>query len=395
MKTISILFALSTASHAATFLKIEAGQHDRLQTPVTVSIPSDAPENPALKTPEGDTLPLQLSDDRTAIFILPELAAGKSARFELVSLPEPAGDNAVAASVEKDDSVDFKVSGAPVATMIGKVTELPRKDIEPIFLRGGYLHPLFSPSGDVVTGDYPKDHLHHHGIWTAWTKAVFQDRKTDFWNMGKGLGKVDSKGIDFSWSGPVHAGMESENDFTDLTSGSPMHALNELWTLKVFAIPVGEKPYRLVELTSMQFAADGQKLELPEYHYGGLGIRGRDEWNGKENAGFLTSEGVTDRDAANGKPARWIAMFGETGKGKSTLAILGSPENFRTPQPVRVHPTEPFVCFAPQSAGDMAIRHGEDYISKYRFVTTDGEPDKELLDRLWNDYAEPPSATWE
>ena len=65
--------------------------------------------------------------------------------------------------------------------------------------------------------------------------------------------------------------------------------------------------------------ADAFDLELPEYHYGGLGIRGRGEWDGKENAFFLTSEGVTDRDEANGKPAKWIFMGGGWRAGKPVL----------------------------------------------------------------------------
>lgn len=393
MKPTLLLLSLAAISQAAPVLKIEAGAHDRIGTPMSVPIPTEFPENPGLKSADGKALPLQISDDGTATFILPELAAGKSASYELVSLPELPPETAIAE--EKDGAVAFSVGGKSVGSFIGKATALPRKDIAPIFLRGGYLHPLTTPTGNVVTDDYPANHVHHHGVWTAWTNTVFQGRKTDFWNMGDGLGKVDSNGIDYSWSGPAFAGVEAENVFTDLTSGEPIVALNELWLVKVFATGGGKKPYHLIELTSTQTMADDFDLELPEYHYGGLGIRGRGEWDGKENAFFLTSEGVTERDEANGKPAKWIFMGGAVEGGKAGLVILGSPGNFRAPQPLRVHPTEPFVCFAPQVAGAMTIKHGETYRSQYRFVIVDGAADKELFDRLWSDYAEPPIATWE
>ena len=71
------------------------------------------------------------------------------------------------------------------------------------------------------------------------------------------------------------------------------------------------------------------------------------------------------------------------------VAVLCSPENFGFPQPVRLHPKEPFLCYAPQMLGDMAIEPGKPYVMKYRFVVGDGEPDKAELDRLWADYAEP------
>lgn len=393
MKTLSLLFAFTAISHAQTFLKIEAGAHDRIQTPVTVPIPADAPENPALKTADGKILPLQLSDDGLATFILPGLAAGQTAGLELLALENPAGD--AASAQEKGGDVEFSVAGKPVTTFQGESTELPRKDIDPIFIRGGYLHPLLTPTGTVVTDDYPANHLHHHGVWSAWTNTVFQGRKTDFWNMGQGRGKVDCKGIEFSWSGSVFAGVEAENEFTDLTSGEPIVALNERWTVKIYAVNDADNPYNLVELISDQEMAGGDDLELPEYHYGGFGIRGLGAWDGAENAGFLTSEGITNRDEANSKPARWIAMTGAAGAGKASIAILGHPKNFRAPQPLRVHPSEPFISFAPQVAGPMKISHGKTYRSEYRFVLFDGEPDKELLERLWTDYAEPPTASWE
>lgn len=391
MKPVLLILILTTAAHAQT-LKIQAGPHDRVQTVVTVPILEVMPKNPCLLTSTGETLPFQLSDDGTASFILPVLAAGKTAEFELLAIARPLPSSVVASVI--DDLVNFRIQERPITSFVGK-GKLPREDIPPIYLRGGYLHPLRTPMGNIVTDDYPANHIHHHGIWTAWTSTVFQGRKPDFWNMGAGKGKVDCKEIGFSWSGPVHAGLEAENEYLDLTSGEPITALNESWTTKVFAVQDTENPHNLVELTFVHRPAGDDGLKLPKFRYGGLGIRGAKAWDGIENAGFLTSEGIADRDEANGKPARWIAMSGTAGEGKAGIAILGHPENFRAPQPIRVHPTEPFISFAPQMAGDMEIAHDQAYRSAYRFVIFDGEPDEKLLDRLWNDYAAPPTAAWE
>lgn len=391
MKSTILLLFLGVAARAQT-LRIEAGDHDRVQTVVTVPILEVMPQNPCLLTADGESLPFQLSDDGKATFILPELAAGKTAKFELLAMARSLPSFVIAKGNE--EVVTLNILERPVATFMGK-GKFPHEGIDPLILRGGYLHPLLTPTGVAVTDDYPKNHLHHHGVWTAWTNSVFQGRKTDFWNMGQGKGKVDSKGIEFSWSGSVHGGVEAENEFTDLTSGKPIVALNERWIVKVFGINDTKKTYNLVELVSEQQMAGDDDLELPEFHYGGIGIRGIGAWDGAKNATFLTSEGVTDRAAANSKPARWIAMTGAAGGGKAGIAILSHPGNFRAPQSVRVHPSEPFISFAPQVAGPMKISHGETYRSAYRFVLFDGEPDKALLERLWNDYAEPPRATWD
>lgn len=384
-----LLFLTATAANGQT-LKVEAGVHARIQTVVSVPILEVMPKNPALLKKDGTILPLQLSDDGAATFILPELKAGKTAEFELLALAKPLPETATA--LEKDGGVSLSVAGKAAVGFVGVVKKLPRADIAPVFLRGGYLHPLTTPTGNIVTGDYAASHAHHHGVWTAWTKTVFQGRNPDFWNMGARKGKVDCKAVAFSWSGAVHAGLEAEIEHTDLTSGKPVAALDELWTVKVFA---SGGSHHLVDLVSRQSMAGDGDLRLPEYIYGGLGIRGRAEWDEPKNVFFLTSGGITDRIEANSKPARWIAMYGAADEGMAGIAILGHPENFRAPQPIRVNPAQPFLSFAPQIAGEMKISHGEEYRSAYRFVAFDGEPDKELLERLWHDYAEPPTATWE
>jgi hypothetical protein len=71
------------------------------------------------------------------------------------------------------------------------------------------------------------------------------------------------------------------------------------------------------------------------------------------------------------------------------IAILDDPKNFWHPQPMRLHPSEPFFCFAPSQIGDWSIEPGKPYRARYRFVVSDGGADKEMIERVWNDFAEP------
>ncbi len=59
---------------------------------------------------------------------------------------------------------------------------------------------------------------------------------------------------------------------------------------------------------------------------------------------------------------------------------------------MRIHPTEPFFNWAPSQAGDWTIRPGKPYVAVYRFVVMDGQPDVELIDRLWAGWARPAEA---
>jgi hypothetical protein len=68
-------------------------------------------------------------------------------------------------------------------------------------------------------------------------------------------------------------------------------------------------------------------------------------------------------------------------------AIFCHPSTVRAPQPIRVHPTEPFFCYAPQQAGEMSIEPGKPYIARYRIIVADGEPDAEALQKAAAEYA--------
>ena len=266
----------------------------------------------------------------------------------------------------------------------------PRPDISDDILRAGYLHPVRSPSGAIVTGDYPANHPHHHGIWTPYTKAVFQGRETDFWNMQNKKGRVDLVGHGFSpGSGAVFGKFDAMTGMVDLTGPKEIVALWDSWNVLLYDIPGTPKPMVVFDLITEQACATNDPLELPEYHYGGFGLRGPDEWNGKDGARFLTSEGLTDRIKGDGTRARWCYLGGKTSAGISGTAVLGFPENFRSPMPLRLHPDMPYFSIVPQKLGAFKIEPGKHYVTRYRFIVTDGEPDAKLFDACWNSLAHP------
>ena len=44
-------------------------------------------------------------------------------------------------------------------------TVYPPQGIDTAFRRSGFIHPLWSPKGQVLTRIQPPDHYHHYGIW--------------------------------------------------------------------------------------------------------------------------------------------------------------------------------------------------------------------------------------
>jgi hypothetical protein len=319
---LSAHMALSLSAADKLSIVVEAGNYDRRQTLVTVSLPPDARSARALRR-AGETIPLQVDKEGRAVFLLRELRNGSTASFEVL-LPGGEPDRARSERVQaKRDGTKLRFDflegpgpGHPIALLEyqAEPSELPRADIKPIFKRGGYLHPIRTLAGRVVTDDYPPNHIHHHGVWWAWTKTAFDGREPDFWNMGEGKGRVEWVGLEASWEGPLHAGFRAKHRFVDLTAPAPVVALHETWHVTVFRPAAHSAKAWMFDLESEQTCATAQSVKLPTYHYGGLGVRGNWGWNGKEQAHYLTSEGETDRERARAG-AIWEAT--------STASALG------------------------------------------------------------------------
>jgi hypothetical protein len=142
----------------------------------------------------------------------------------------------------------------------------------------------------------------------------------------------------------------------------------------------------MFDLVSTQECASASPLILPEYRYGGVGTRGHHQFRVKENVSFLTSEGK-DRLGGDDTTARWCAMTGKVDGQLAGIAVLGHPGNFRAPQPLRIHPDDPYFNFSPSKRGQWEITPGKPYISRYRFLAYDGAPNAAELNQLWDDYA--------
>jgi len=384
--------AFTLSLQAGPRLTLDAGPHPRSQTPVRFTPPSAGPWE--LLDSKGVVHAVQSDLDGSAWFLLPELPAGSQATYELHRAKTRSSRVPNQAVTESSRAgVEVVSHHRPVFTYNTVPAPLPpgRPDLTPVFQRGGYLHPVFTPAGRVVTDDYPANHRHHHGIWFAWTKTGFEGRSPDFWNMGDRKGTVEFVGLDRTWNGPVHAGFQSRHQQVDLTSGSPRIALRETWNVRAFALG-STSAVHLFDIEITDVCATNTPLDLPQYRYGGIGVRGHAAWNDPSKMGFLNSGGVTDRSKGDkGETVGdWAVLHGPVDGGYGGIALFGHPGNANAPQPQRIHPTEPFLCFAPQQAGPLRIEPGKPFIARYRFATFDGPPDARLLERLWNDYAHPP-----
>ncbi len=392
---LALCAALFTAFNlqAAVSVSVDAGAFDRRDTVVSFKLPPGITTVSVLKS-DVETAPVQSDADGNAWFIVRDLKRGATRTYTF----ENAGIRERVRAEREKGVLQLSVSGRRAFTYNVEKTEFPpnRTDLKPVFHRAGYIHPVFTPTGALVTDDYPANHKHHHGIWLSWSHAIFEGRTNDYWNMGAGMGTMEFVALDQVWSGPVHAGFTSRHQHMDLTAKPPKAALNETWNVRLFAAGAdAAKPCFIFDVEVTNACATAAPVKLPQYRYGGICVRGNWAWNGKGKSSILTSEGETDaaRGDKNQVRARWVHLGGMVDGRFAGVAALAHPGNFRSPEPVRLNPAEPYFNFTPQQAGDMEITPEKPFVGRYRWIVADDKPDAAELDRMWNDYAHPPAVT--
>jgi hypothetical protein len=327
-----------------------------------------------------------LLDGKTAKGAVRTFVAQKIARNKVAT--------AAAMTVEDNSkALILKQDGKYVLQYNYAVVE-PPEGVDKVFRRSGFIHPAWSPAGNVLTNLSPRDHRHHFGIWNPWTKLQYDGAEYDLWNIGDRKGTVRAHSIEGVYSGALCAGYLASLEHLIFKSAAETVIMNELWDVKAWRTDEGF----LWDFVSTLHPSTALPVLLKEYRYAGFGYRATAEWT-KENCEMHTSEGKT-RQQIDGSTARWIYITGDTKSGRSGLLFLGHPDNYNFPEPLRIWDEnanggrgDAFINFAPTKNKDWELLPGKDYTLRYRVLAYEGEMTAERANRLWNDFAYPPSVT--
>ena len=330
-------------------------------------------------------IPAQLLDSLTLVFMSEEkIDAGN---YPYLILTENKASREAPVKIEKkENGLLVKVKNQPVFFYHTKEA-MPPTDSPAYYKRSGFIHPLYSPSGKVLTDDFPVGHVHQHAIFTAWTSTLFKKSSVDFWNQQSNKGTVEHVQVLEIVEGPVFSQMKISLRHKSHEFGE---VLQENWTLTIYP----STKHFLFDLESVQRNTSADTLFLNKYHYGGLAFRGNAEWNPDDPKKFkspwkiLTSEGMKD-SAANASHARWVDASGNLDKATAGATVFNHPSNFRYPQAIRVHPTMPYWAFAPVVDGPFFIAPGSQYESKFRYYIYDGKATAETIEKNFKAWIEP------
>ncbi len=386
---------IGTTAHArprtTMLVEVQAGTSERRDVPLSVTLPEDLAAAKFLwmqRIDSGKAIAMQrsVSDPTQLVWIMRDRLPARQARRYRITTSEFDRNHETHVTVEDDGAaLTVHVRGKSVLAYHTAVVT-PPSGVDPIFQRSGFIHPLQTPGGHVLTEAFPEDHLHQHGIFNAWVKTTFDGREVDFWNQKGGTGTVEHADVSSLASGPVFGEFTAKLRHLDLSAGDePLAVLEETWTVRVYDF----EDRFVIDLESQQQCATDKPLTLHEYHYGGMAFRGTSEWLGQAESDFLTSEGQSRADGNHSRPL-WTDAFGLVSGSPCGVAVLQHPSNFRFPAPVRLHPQKPYFVHTPVALGEMVIEQEQPLISRFRYIAHDGPPDARLITTAWSDYAEAP-----
>jgi len=410
LKTILLLFYLVGASSAkttpisptniiqklpSTFI-VSANNYTRKNSPTQLLLaPSIHAKTVNLEQLLGQkrvAIPCQIlpGNPKRLVFKISKLEAGKTQYFQIARAPAPLSKKQMQLKESKDH-----------LTILYKDNILVQYNIQPqsvpddakkytaVVERTGYIHPLYTPKGEQLTATHPKDHIHHLGLWHAWTHTQYDGKVIDFWNLKKAQGTVRFVQINWKNEGSVLSGTSVQQAHVILREKEEV-ALNDTFTF--YSWKPDEKGY-LLDYISVQSPANNKSIILGPYRYSSFVYRARLDW-GKKNCDYLTSDG-NQRENANFTTPRWCRIEGKTPNDSAGILFMTTPTNPHYPEPIRTWSKQKGIFFNinPVQRKAITLQPGESLCLKYRMYIYDGTLSAEECETLWQDYAHPVSIT--
>lgn len=388
-------------------IEVHAGKYDRLNSPVSacmdiLSANNDSVRYVLTETTGGKTreIPVQVNSghNTTISWILDGKTEKGSTRHFLLYMRKKECESSPLNYILTDRYLRI-TQGKKNVLQYNHAVHYPPEGVDTIYKRSAFIHPLWTPSGNILTRINPPDHYHHLGIWNPWTSVSYGNREIDFWNLNKGQGTVSFRGYLSVISGPVITGFSALHDHLIINDdGSNTGIMNEVWHIYVWNVsPEESKNCYLVDFVSLLSCSTDKEVSLESYRYGGgLGFRATEYWT-NNNSYVLTSEGKT-RQNADASRARWAdagARYPDSTK--QGIIFFSHPANRDHPEPMRVWPEnsnggrgDMFFEFCPVRHNAWVLKPGKTYSQKYRMLIYDKKIDSLTVENIWNDFANPP-----
>ena len=253
------------------------------------------------------------------------------------------------------------------------------------FPRADYVHPLYGPDGFELTEDFPKDHLHHRGIFWTWHQVLIGDEEvSDAWVCK-----------DFIWNvKDVNIGNEEGK--------ATLHA-KTFWESRRWTDENGKlKPFveERVEITAQQPADDYRLFDFSislraleknvkiggsdnAKGYGGFSVR----MKMPDDIRFASADGEVAPQATAVKAGPWMNISGSLAENsKGGVVIMCHPENPGYPEPWILRKKGSMQNPAWPGREPVLLPTDKPVVLKYRLVVYVGEMRNKDIKTIFNQY---------
>jgi len=270
--------------------------------------------------------------------------------------------------------------GDRLVTLYRATEELARRESpKPCF------HPIYTPSGTLITEYRPADHLWHTGLYFGWVHANEANLWGGPWYLPE-TGKYEH--VENSHGAQRHDAFADERgDQTGISikerltwldqADRPMasevraYAFRKLtglsgyfWTIETEIRPTGDK----LRMASSQAPA----------RYSGLELRMGPPF---ADALHRNSEGLVGHEKTMHQKARWVCAAGATG---GAVIMMDHPQNPR--HPVTWFTRKNLLGAGVLMEGPIELKRGEALKLRYGFAILDQEPEISEIETLYKQY---------
>jgi hypothetical protein len=260
--------------------------------------------------------------------------------------------------------------------------QIKPKSLNGKFERASYIHPLYSLSGNVITEDFPGDHPHHHGIYSAWHQILLNGRPiADGWTgENLSLQVTNTKVTKESKSLTI----TSEVLWQHVAGGDRQPIVKENLQIVVHS---SSDDYRVIDY-DIELVPLMDRLQIggsdDEKGYGGFSLR----LKLPDDIRFVAKDKEVEPQVISVAAGPWLDLKGSFDKGQtqSGVAVFCHPSNPGAPQPwiLRKEKSMQNVAYP----GRIPVDLTKDGLKlRYRMVIHRSELPEKLLEELYQRYA--------
>ncbi|MCR8668793.1 PmoA family protein [Aestuariibaculum sp. M13] len=269
------------------------------------------------------------------------------------------------------------------------VYQITEKSQNGNYKRANYIHPLYSLDGEILTKDFPEDHLHHRGIFWAWHQLYIGNKRIgDGWEIENFKWDVTSvKEIEnHNISKTIQAEVYWKSNLWLDSTGNEKPFVKEITTITVY--PKTEN-YRAIDIEIHLLALEPDMRiggSEDEKGYGGFSSRIKLP----EDINFTSCKGKVTPENLPVKAANWMDITGALGKNSSQagLTIFCHPSNpgKQNRWILRQKRSMQNAVYPFSGAKTVALSNNKPTILRYRLLIHNGDPNTLNLPKIYKGY---------